>query len=128
MKKLLLAVMLVLGFTAVSFAVDSQVWQPYGQMNEAGTPQNYAFTVSSYTVQMSTAVDRGVQRIFVNNSTNTLYYKYTNGTSVADTGLPLYSHEHYIEDRYFGDIYWLGEKASTTSNLRIGVIVGASPY
>ena len=122
MKSLLVALAVIGLFVGVSFAEDNQVYQPYGQMNLADTPANIDLYLSSYTVQMSTAVGRGVQRIFANNSANTIFMSKTSATSVAANGLPLFTKTTYIEDKYFGVVYFIGEPATTTSDLRIEVI------
>lgn len=76
---------------------------------------------SSSTVVFSTAVASGIQRMIVNHSDTTIY-KTQESYSVAVTttnGIPIYARQTYIEDRYFGNLYFVAENGSSDCDVRV---------
>jgi len=77
-----------------------------------------AVTVSSFTVTTSADMGHsGLKRIFkIDGSTSgTLYYQLGGSTTTITTvGLPLEDDYYYIEDSYFGDIYFLTDTSTAT--------------
>ena len=116
MKKMLLAAVVILMFSGLVGA--QQLYQVSGGFVPPATPTNTAVTVSSLTVTTVAAVPYGVQRIFVNNGTGTLYMSKASSTlaTVTGSGLPLFTHTTYIEDKFFGIVYFASAPGTTASN------------
>jgi hypothetical protein len=113
MKKLFFAVMF-LGIAGVCYGAPNQAYLPQGGYYETNTAVNSIVTVSSTSFSTSTAVMNGVVRIFQNTGTGNLYFSFT-GTGINTSGVSYLSvGQFYIEDKYFGDIYFLS--APTYSN------------
>ena len=131
MKRKLLFVSLSLGIVLFlriyGHAVSNQIYTDYGTYYEVRTASNSAVTVSSSAVTTSSAVDEGVQRIFTNvGSTNIWECKdstgVVDGDTVAERGQPLQPYAPYLEDRYFGDIYFQTTAGDSSNELRIEII------
>lgn len=124
MKRKLLFVSLSLGIVLFlkiyGHAVSNQIYTDYGSYYEVRTVSNSAVTVSSSAVTTSSAVGEGVQRVFVNIGTNPIYQTKESTSNVTTTGFPLYQNDTYVEDRYFGDVYF--QSTGGDSEMRIEVI------
>ena len=124
MKKMLLAAVVILMFSGLVGA--QQLYQQTGIYLTPATPTNTAVSLSSTTTTTIAALPYGVQRIFVNISTSTIYM--SKASSVAATvrsgGLPLYTKSTYIEDKYFGAMYFIGDAGVVASGLRYETLRG----
>lgn len=137
MKKLLIVSALLFTAAFPVLAVDMAV-PPATYAVLASTPVPIVLAVSSYTVStcpamgvtqvaaygtMVTNSSKGVYRVITNNSASTIY-RVCNSTMTASTvaiiGTPIYSHEHLIEDRWYGQMYFTADPTATrTCDLRI---------
>jgi hypothetical protein len=83
----------------------------------------YQVSVNSSSVFISSAVPYGVERIFKINGvpSGTLFFQRGGATStIVSAGLPLSETVYYVEDAYFGDIYF--ETDTATADLRISTL------
>jgi len=109
MKRIiLLGLMLVGALFCKGFAFE-QAYQEYGAYYDVNTSTSLSVTVSSSAVTTSAAVFNGVERIFKIDETPTSALYFQRGgstTTVTSNGMPLDNSVYYVEDRYFGAIYF----------------------
>jgi hypothetical protein len=88
------------------YAVDNQVYTNYGTYYDVNTSSNMVVTVSTSTVYTLTAVGEGVQRIIYTSGSEDVYQSKSSTNNVTTDGILLNPGTTYIEDRYFGDMYF----------------------
>lgn len=116
-KNFLIGVFLFLGVNVLFGASGFQKSGNYINIKEYAP---YAATISSYTVFTSSSVPYGVERVFKINdipSGNTFFQLGGSTTTITSLGMPLSEGVYYVEDTYFGNIYFLTD--SGTADLRI---------
>jgi hypothetical protein len=118
MKKLVLALIVLGCFAVGSKAAVSGSATKIGDYYDVIVSSTYAVTATTSAYITVPEVQRGVQRIITNNSAGNLYISYEAGIATTQA-TPIYTKEHYIEDRYFGIIYLQGDNSADT---RISVI------
>jgi len=119
MKRFLFVVMIWAGLVCPSWAGKAEF--PTGSIFEA-TPTESAVNVSSSAVTTFAACTQtGVQRFFQNTGTGNIAFKWASTTNIPTEGFIMLPQSVYIEDRYFGTIYF--ESVDTTNNLRYKVLM-----
>lgn len=113
MKKLILVICLLMGLGGMVFAADI-INMPMITSYSPGTTVYSSYTVTSTAVTTDTVSMNGCQRIITNNGTATVYKTNSLYTVAITTGIgvPIYPKEHYIEDKWFGSIYFAAESGS----------------
>lgn len=91
-----------------ALAVD-QIVPPSPYETNAATPtyQQVTLVAGSTTPVTIAAMTRGVYRIITNNSLYTIRAVADTSLSTAtivSAGTPIYSHEHFIDDRWYGRV------------------------
>ena len=115
MKKLIAASLMFLS-TSV-FAAPNQVWQSWGQYQDAGTANEGVVTVSSYTYTYRSAMAKGVERWYQNTgSVNINWCTQLTSTTTANQRY-LAPGQTLMLDKYFGDLYFVTPAGQATSTL-----------
>lgn len=98
------------------FATDSIVFYPSGNdfNSKIITPDN--LSVSSYTVTTSTGFLDGIERIIQNNGSYDCYIDYYSTTTITNS-IKIQAGQTFVEDRYFGDIYFQSISSGTVINI-----------
>ena len=116
MKKFFVSGCLVVGFCSIVFSATGPGVKVGGDVNIAAS-SNSVMSVSSSTVTTDPAVYFGVQRIYANTGASTVY-RSVSSTAAYSVGIPLYKNERWIEDRWFGIIYWQAETGASAVDVR----------
>lgn len=120
MKKLLICISLIF----ISYCViNAEVARVKDERTTAGTPIHAAVNVVLASTSTTAAVSKGLVRIVTNNSDYPIYKvnaSYTVAVTTS-TGTPIYSHEHYIEDKWFDAMWFAADPSagSSTCNVRV---------
>lgn len=118
MSKLLLAVAF-LAISSVAWAGRCEF--PTGSIFEV-TPIEGEVDVSSSSVYSTyVATTTGIQRFYQNCGNGSIFYKWGGSTNITTTGFELLPKGVYIEDRYFGTIYF--KSSTTTNDMRYKILV-----
>lgn len=122
MKKVFLLSLFILGFYQFLFCAN-EIYQNYGSYYDIQTSTSIAITVSSSTYTTIPAINNGVSRKFkiIGTTTNSLYFQLGGSTStITSNGLDLEPHTYYVENDYFGTIYF--QSTGGNVNLRYQVL------
>lgn len=63
-----------------------------------------------------------IYRIFTNNGTNKVYYRYEANTEIQTKGMPLEPGQIVIEDLWDGPIYFQGEEGAEIQDIRYRIL------
>ena len=120
MRKLILAMFLVSAFIGISKA---EVRASKDRVHEAGTPVHASVSVVLASTSSTAGVTKSIQRIITNNSDYTVYMTKVGYSVVVTTttGTPLYTHEHYTEDKWFDRIWFAADPAATGNTCDVRV-------
>lgn len=108
MKKFILMLIFILGVLSLSGAIEN-TFQKYGSYYDVSSSTSIAVTISSSTVTTFAGVLDGVERIFIIpvESSNVLYFQRGGSTTtITSNGLILNNNTYYVDDTYFGNIYF----------------------
>jgi hypothetical protein len=110
----LFAVIMWAGLDCPSWAGKAEF--PTGSIFDV-TPSEGYVSVTSYTVyDVGSSTQTGIQRFFQNNGTGNIAFKWGDTTNISTTGMIILPQGVYIEDRWFGHIYF--QSVDTTNNMR----------
>lgn len=113
MKKLLLTLTLTL-LASLANATDKIV-PPFATEVVASTSTYTPLLVTSSTISSCGPMTLGVYRIVTNHSLYTIYMVSVStftAAQIAAQGTPIYSHEHYVDDRWQGSMYFIADTAA----------------
>jgi len=113
----LMAVLSVALIGSVLWSVSDNSLLPSGDYHDVNSPIEWSITVSSLAVVTSTAVVNGVQRIYQNTGSTNLSFFYNLSQSSVTANKYLLPGQFYIEDRWFGNIYFKVQAGSGSSTL-----------
>jgi hypothetical protein len=109
MKKVLILMFMFVILGVSKLFCANEIYQNYGSYYDINISTSIAVVVSSTTYTLISAVNDGVSRRFkiIGDTSNLLFFRLDSNTSLITTnGLDLEPHTYYVENDYFGDIYF----------------------
>lgn len=116
MKKLLMFVLSMLSVVTV-YGVENLSYRNYGFYNSVDTPDESVVTVSSTAYSTDAAVAKGVVRYYQNTGSTSVMKFYVLASSNTTGLCYMPAGQAFIEDTYFGTVYFKVVPASASTTL-----------